>query len=461
MTKADKTALLGEAKVGPLFLRLAAPAVLAQMVSMLNNVIDRAWVGHIPNDGMLSLGAVGISLPITHLFLSFILMIASGMAPVVSIMLGKGQRSESGRVSGACFGLAVAINVAIAAGLTVFADPLLLSFGAGEASLPFARSYLKTLAWGTPFFNTLLLLIMWFNAQGYVAEGVRLSVMSVVVNAVFDPVFIFLCHMGVTGAALATNLGAAVALAYGIRHAIRDDRLIRFGAGDLVPLPRLWLPSVMLGLSTFLNVALDALSQLFFNIGLQKYGGDRAVAAMAMLSLPVFIVMSLSMGLSMGAQPIVSYNYGRGAYDRVRSASRLFIAAAFACSFAVWAVAMVSPSALWKAFTGDAALLAYTTDHTRLFYAAMLLSGIQFAHLYIIKFLGLVKMSLFLSVLRRLVLLLPLIYVLPAVLDWNKVNAVLLASPISDAASFLGAAICYFCVMRRISKTHSFREALP
>ena len=451
MTKEDKTALLGSAPVSPLFWRLAAPAVLAQMVTMVNNVVDRAWVGHIPGDGMLSLGAVGVGLPITHLFLSFILMIATGMAPVVSIMLGKGQRAESGKVSGACFGLAVAINVAIAAVLTVFADPLLLSFGAGEGTLPFARSYLRTLAWGAPFTNMLLLLIIWFNAQGYVAEGVRLSVLSVVINAVFDPVFIFLCDMGVTGAALATNLGAAVALAYGVRYAVRDDRLVRFSPGDLAPLPKFWIPAVMLGLSTFLNVALDALAQLFFNLGLQKYGGDQAVAAMSMLSLPVFIVMSLSMGLSMGAQPIVSFNYGKGQVSRVKAANRIFIAAAFACSFAIWAFAMVSPATLWKVFTKDAELLAYTTAHTRIFYAAMLVVGVQFAHLYIIKFFGLVKMSLFLSVLRRLVLLLPLIFVFPAVLSCDKVNAVLLASPVSDAVSFLGAAACYFYVMRKIS----------
>ena len=450
MNKVDKTKLLGTAKVGPLFVKLAMPAVLAQMVMMVNNVVDRAWVGHIPDVGALSLGAVGVSLPITHLFLAFIMMIASGMGPVTSILLGKGRREDTGKVSGACFSLAILLNLAIAAGLTVFADPVLTAFGAGEASLPFARSYLKTLAWGAPFTNMLLLLVMWFNAQGYVTEGVRLSLTSVVVNAVLDPVFIFLCKMGVTGAALATNLGAAVALAYGVWFAVRDDRLIRFGFADLVPRAKWWMPSVALGVSTFLNVSLDALTQLFFNMGLQKYGGELAVSAMAMLALPVFIVMSMSLGMSMGAQPIVSYNYGQGRLDRVRTANRIFVYAAFGCSFAAWAVAMVWPSAFWKVFTKDPELLAYTTDHTRLYYAALCLNGAQAAHLYIIKFLGQVKMSLVLSVLRRLILLLPLIIVFPLVLRWDKVNAVLLASPVSGVLAFLLTAACYLYVMKKL-----------
>ena len=446
--KADKTAQLGSAPVGPLFLRLALPAVLAQMVTMANNIVDRIWVGHIPGDGLLALGAVGVGLPIVHLFISFTLMIAAGMAPELSILLGKGRRDEAGRVSGACFTLALGVNLLVAVGLSIFADPLLLSFGAGEASLPFARSYLRTLAWGAPISNILLVLIMWLNAQGYVSEGVKLSILSVLVNAVLDPVLIFALGLGVTGAALATNAGAAVALAWGARFAYREGRLVRFGFADLGFLPRYWMPSVLLGLSTFLNVALDALAQLFFNMGLQRYGGDQAVAAMAMLSLPMLVVVFFTMGLSMGAQPIVSFNYGRGEIGRVRSANRWFLSVAFAFSFLFWAVAMVSPDALWGLFSDDAALLAYTTDHTRLFYAAMLLNGVQLAYLYIIKFLGMVKMSLVLSVVRRLFLMLPLIFVFPAVLGCDKVNAVLLASPVSDAVACLVAAIAYLRVMR-------------
>ena len=446
--KADKTARLGSAPVGPLFLRLALPAVLAQMVTMANNIVDRIWVGHIPGDGLLALGAVGVGLPIVHLFISFTLMIAAGMAPELSILLGKGRRDEAGRVSGACFTLALGVNLLVAVGLWVLADPLLLSFGAGEASLPFARSYLRTLAWGAPISNMLLVLIMWLNAQGYVSEGVKLSILSVLVNAALDPVLIFALGLGVTGAALATNAGAAVALAWGARFAYREGRLVRFGFADLGFLPRYWMPSVMLGLSTFLTVALDALAQLFFNMGLQRYGGDQAVAAMAMLSLPMLVVVFFTMGLSMGAQPIVSFNYGRGEIGRVRSANRWFLSVAFAFSFLFWAVAMVSPGAFWGLFSDDAVLLAYTTDHTRLFYAAMLLNGVQLAYLYIIKFLGMVKMSLVLSVVRRLLLMLPLIFVFPAVLGCDKVNAVLLASPVSDAVACLVAAIAYLRVMR-------------
>ena len=448
--KADKTAQLGSAPVGPLFLRLALPAVLAQMVTMANNIVDRIWVGHIPGDGLLALGAVGVGLPIVHLFISFTLMIAAGMAPELSILLGKGRRDEAGRVSGACFTLALGVNLLVAVGLWISADPLLLSFGAGEASLPFARSYLRTLAWGAPISNILLVLIMWLNAQGYVSEGVKLSILSVLVNAVLDPVLIFALGLGVTGAALATNAGAAVALAWGARFAYREGRLVRFGFADLGFLPRYWMPSVMLGLSTFLNVALDALAQLFFNMGLQRYGGDQAVAAMAMLSLPMLVVVFFAMGLSMGAQPIVSFNYGRGETGRVRSANRWFLSVAFAFSFLFWAVAMACPGAFWGLFSDDAALLAYTTDHTRLFYAAMLLNGVQLAYLYIIKFLGMVKMSLVLSVVRRLLLMLPLIFVFPAVLDCDKVNAVLLASPVSDAVACLVAAVAYLQVMRSV-----------
>jgi len=446
--KADKTAALGTAPMGRLFWKMALPAMLAQAVMMVNNVVDRAWVGHIASDGALSLSAIGLSLPIQHLFLSLILMLGAGMAPVVSILLGKGEREKASQTSGACFGLATLVNVAAFAALTVFADRLLLTFGASAQSLPFARSYLTTIAWGLPFGNTLMLLTMWFNAQGYVADGVKLNLLSVAVNAVLDPVCIFALGMGVAGAALATNLGAIVALAFGLWRAQADTRLLKCAPRDLVPWPSRWIGSVTLGLSTLLNVALESLSMLLFNVQLQRFGGDHAVAALSLLALPVFVTMSLCLGLGVGAQPIISYNYGAKRFDRERQVNRLLTVASFAVSFVFWAAFMAVPATLWRSFTDDAGLVGYTTSYTRLFYAVVLLSGVQYAQLYVIKFIGLVRLSLFLGVLKRLVLLLPMILLLPLVMQGDKVWAVLLAAPLSDGLAFVVTAFCYRKVMK-------------
>lgn len=450
MNREDKTKALGSAPVGRLFLKLALPAVLCQLVMMVNNVIDRAWVGHIGADGMLSLGAVGLSVPIQTLFLSVILMIATGMAPTLSILLGKGDRETAGKTSGACLALATILNLLTVAVLLVFADRLLLTFGASAESLPFAHGYLRTLAWGLPFSNTLLLMTMWFNAQGYVVDGVKFNILSVVLNAIFDPICIFALGMGVSGAALATNIGAIVALAFGVRKACRDGRLVRFGIRDFVPRIRHWLPSVKLGLSTLLNVALESTAMILFNASLQRYGGDRAVAAMSLFVMAGFLLMCLCMGLSMGAQPIISFNYGRKDFGRVREANRHFIVWSFACSLVFWLLFMVLPEPVWRLFTNDGELVGYAASKTRLFFAVLLLSGVQNAHLYIIKSLGLVRMSLFLGVLKRLVLLLPLIFVLPAVLPGDKATAVLTASPAVDLAAFAITALCYLHIMRNL-----------
>ena len=446
----DKTRQLGTAPVGPLFLRLALPAVLGQLAVLINNVVDRMWVGHIGSDGALALGAVGISLPIHHLFLAVILMLAVGASTSVSIWLGKGDRLRAARISGSCFGLALIVNVAAVAVILMFADALLLKFGAGEASLPFARSYLVTLAWGMPFSNTLLMLTMWLNAQGYVSESVRLNLVNVVVNLVLDPVFIFVCGMGVTGAALATNLGAIGACVVGAWLVRRNPNILRFGLGDLVPRLKLFLPSVALGLSTLLNVGMESLALLYQNAALQTYGGDLAVASLSLFGVPLLILMNLCLGLSHGAQPIVSYNYGAHRPDRVADVSRRFILACFVCSFVLWAVAMVAPRTLWTCFSSDARLVDFASGKTRLFFAVMLTGGVQYAHIYVIKFLSFVRVSLFLGVLKRLLLLLPLIFILPAVWPGDKTTAVLLASPLSDGLAFVVTACCYLAVMRRI-----------
>ena len=352
-------------------------------------------------------------------------------------------------------GLALAVSAVAVAAILTFADPLLLSFGAGEASLPFARSYLVTLAWGMPFSNTLLMLTMWLNAQGYVTESVRLNLVNVVVNLVLDPVFIFLCGMGVTGAALATNLGAVCGCLGGGWLVGRNAHVLRFGFADLVPRLRHWLRPVALGFSTLLNVGLESLTLLFLNAGLQKYGGDLAVAALSLFGVPLMILMNLCLGLSHGVQPIVSYNFGAGRPDRVVRVSRLFTRVCFACSFVLWSVAMVAPRAMWTCFTSDAQLMDFAASKTRLFFAVMLTGGIQYAQIYVIKFLGNVRVSLFLGVLKRLLLLLPLIFILPAVWTGDQTTAVLLASPVSDGIAFLVTGVCCWSVLRKLSGKES------
>ena len=458
MESEDKTRRLGTAPVGALFLKLALPAVLGQMAVLVNNVIDRMWIGHVGGDGALALGAVGVSLPLHHLFLAVILMLAVGAGTSVSIWLGKGDRRRAAQASGSCFGLALAVSAVAVAAILTFADPLLLSFGAGEASLPFARSYLVTLAWGMPFGNMLLMLTMWLNAQGYVSEGMRLNLVNVVVNLVLDPVFIFVFGMGVTGAALATNLGAVCACLVGCWLVGRDPHVLHFGLDDLVPRARHWLRPVAYGSSTLLNVGLESLTLLFLNAGLQKYGGDLAVAALSLFGVPLLILMNLCLGLSHGAQPILSYNFGAGRPDRVTRVGRIFTLACFACSLALWTVAMAAPRAMWTCFTSDARLIDFAASKTRLFFAVMLTGGIQYAQIYIIKFLGKVKASIFLGVLKRLLLLLPLIFVLPAVLPGDKTTAVLLAAPVSDGIAFLVTAGCCRVILRSL-KSGPSREA--
>ena len=446
----DQTQALGTAPVVRLFFRLALPAVLAQMATLANNVVDRMWVGHIPQDGLQSLGAVGVCLPLQTLFLSLAILIAAGMGPTVSILLGKGERGEAGKVSGACFGITALVGF-VSAGLTaVLCDWLLASFGAGGETLPFARSYLLASAWGLPFGNLLLLLIWWYNAQGYVGDGVALSLLSVGVNAALDPILIYPCGLGVTGAAVATNAGAVVALAWGCRKAWRDERLVRFRPADLVPRFGHWLPSATLGLSTWLEVFLESIAVMLVNASLLRYGGEIAVAAFSLYSVAIFVLIYILLGLSMGAQPIICYNYGAGDLGRVRRAARIFILTSFVCSLGLWAVIMLRPAFVWGLFASDRTLVDYAASKSSVYFAAMLVTGVLSAHLYVIRFLKRVKISLVLGVLKRLVLLLPLIFILPAVLPGDKTKAVLAASPLAEAAAFAMTAVCYFFMMRGV-----------
>ena len=436
---------LGSGKVGKLLFSLALPTITSQIVNMLYNLVDRVYIGHmqpVETVGKLALTGVGVCLPIIMVISAFAALMAMGGAPRASIEEGKGDIAASERIMGNSFTLLVAAALVLTALFLVLAEPMLRLFGASDNTVGYALDYMRIYCLGTLFVQVTLGMNAFITAQGFTVVGMKTVLIGAGLNTVLDPVFIFTFGMGVRGAALATILSQAVSAVWVLRFLTGPRTKWRLRLCNLRPRARVALPSLALGLSPFIMQSTESLIAVCFNSSLLKYGGDIAVGSMTVLtSIMQFAMMPLQ-GLTQGAQPIISYNYGARKAERVRAAFRCLLRACLTYSLALWALVQLFPRMFVLIFNSSPALVEYAAWALRIYMAATGIFGIQIACQQTFVALGNAKISLFLAVLRKIILLIPLIYLLPHFFA-DKAFAVFLAEPVADVIAVCTTAVMF------------------
>ena len=437
----DKT-FLGTEPIGKLLLKLAVPTVVAQLVNMLYNIVDRIYIGHMPGEGSLALTGVGVCLPLIMIISAFAALVASGGAPRASIAMGKGDHGLAEKLLGGCFTLQIVISAILTAVMLIWSRDLLLMFGASENTIGYAADYMRIYAIGTLFVQLTLGMNAFITAQGFATTGMLTVLIGAVANIALDPLFIYGLGMGVRGAALATVISQGLSCVWVICFLRGKKTLLRLKRENLLVSPRLILPCVALGLAAFIMQSSESIISVCFNSSLLRYGGDVAVGAMTILSSVMQFAMLPLQGIAQGAQPISSYNYGARNADRVRQTFRLLLRVCLAYSMVLWAGIMLFPRGFAGIFTPDAELLDFTARALRIYCAMLFLFGIQIACQMTFVSIGNAPCSILVAVLRKFVLLLPLIFLLPSLLP-DKVTAVYLAEPVADAIAVTCTALLF------------------
>ena len=453
----DKT-FLGTEPVGQLLRRLAIPTVIAQLVNMLYNIVDRIYIGHIPEVGSSALTGVGVCLPIILIVSAFACFTASGGAPRASIYMGRNDMDSAEKTLGGCFTLQIGISVVLTAALQigisavltvvmlVWNRDLLMIFGASENTIDYAADYLHIYAFGTLFVELTLGMNAFITAQGFAKVGMYTVLIGAAANIVLDPIFIFALGMGVRGAALATVLSQGLSCAWVLVFLCGKKAFLRLRRENLFVSPKLILPCVALGLATFTMQASESVISVCFNASLLKYGGDIAVGAMTILTSVMQFAMLPLQGIGQGAQPITSYNFGAKNTDRVRETFRLLLKVCLIYSVSLWLLIELFPGLFARIFTPDAELIAFTARVLRIYCAGLFLFGIQIACQMTFVSIGSAVCSIIVAVLRKFVL--PLIYLLPALLP-DQTTAVYLAEPVADVIAVTCTAILFATQFRK------------
>lgn len=442
---------LGKEPLGKLLLRLAVPTVAAQLINMLYNIVDRIYIGHIPEVGALALTGVGVCMPLILIVSAFAALIGNGGAPRASISMGRGDKESAEKILGTCFAMQIVISVILTAVLLIWNKDFLLAFGASENTVEYGTSYMNIYSIGTVFVQLTLGMNAFITAQGFAKTGMLSVLIGAVANIILDPIFIFGFHMGVRGAAMATILSQALSCIWVLAFLFGKKTTLRIRWKNVNLKLDMVLPTLALGSSVFVMQSSESIISICFNSSLLKYGGDVAVGAMTILTSVMQFAMLPLQGLGQGAQPIISYNYGARNKERVRRAFYLLLKASMAYAAVLWGAVMLFPKLFAGMFTSDTVLLEFTGTALRVYLAAMFIFGIQLACQMTFMSLGNAKASILVAVMRKFVLLIPLIYIVPAILRDNQTMAVYLAEPIADIL-----AVCFTIVLFR----REFKKAL-
>ncbi len=423
---------LGTAPIGKLMFKLSLPTVVAQLVNLLYNVVDRVFIGHMEGIGADALTGVGLCLPLILIVNAFALLGAAGGAPRAAIALGQGNKAGAEKIMGNCFSLLLIFAVLLTGAYLAFAEPLLWMFGASENTIGFAMDYIRIYALGNLFQLTVLGLNSFLTTQGFSNFAMITTVIGALLNLILDPILIYLCGMGVQGAALATILSQTVSALWVLWFLTKGKKTeLRLRLCHMKLEGKVFGPCLALGASGFVMLFTEAVLNICFNSSLSRYGGDLAVGSMTIISSCSNLALLPTSGICQGCQPITSFNFGAGNHYRVKKCvfSQIAICGGYTTVF--WAVCMLAPQLFAGIFTSDPELIAYTTWTMRVYMAGILAMGFQSSCQQSFMAMGQSIVSLLLACLRKLVLLIPLIYILPAIFD-NKVQAVFMAEPFSD-----------------------------
>ena len=436
---------LGTAPLGRLMLSLALPTVLAQLINVLYNVVDRIYIGHMQGDGNLALTGVGVTFPIITLIAAFSAFAGAGGAPLAAIELGKRDERKASLIMGNSAWLLVFFSIVLTIGFLLFKVPILYAFGASSKTIAYANEYITIYLLGTIFVQLALGLNAFISGQG-AAKAAMLSVLiGAVINIVLDPIFIFALHLGVRGAALATAISQFISAVWVVsflksKRSVLYLKLVR-------PDKSLILKIAALGIAPFVMQSTESLVTITFNTGLQRYGGDLYVGSMSILMSVMQLIVIPVNGITQGVQPIVSYNYGAGNRLRVKETVIRLVSVCLLGTLILAGVAIFCPGIYASMFTNDAELVALTCRIMPIFFLGIAIFGIQAACQSTFLALGQAKVSLFIAMLRKIILLIPLALILPKFLG---VKGIYIAEPVSDVISVIVTSVLCVITLKRI-----------
>lgn len=442
-----KTNDLGKGNIGKLLISLAAPAIVAQLVNVLYNIVDRIFIGRMDN-GELAMAGVGVAFPILMLISAFSALIGMGGAPLCAIKMGEKNNDEAEKIMSNSFSMLLIIAVILTTGFLIFKEPILWAFGASEATIGYALDYLSIYVLGTIFVQIALGMNSYINTQGFAKIGMMTVVIGAVINIVLDPIFIFVFDLGVKGAALATVAGQMVSALWVLKFLFGKKSILKIRKKYMVPDLKVVGSTMALGVSPFIMQSTESLVLISLNTRLSMFGGDIAVGAMTIMSSIMQIILMPLQGLAQGAQPIVSYNYGAKQMDRVKKTFKLTLISCLSFTVIMCSLLMLFPNLFVGIFNNEPELIAITTWAIRIYFLGIFVFGAQIACQQTFLALGQAKISLFLALLRKVVLLVPLIYILPSFFQ-DKLKGVLMAEPIADVIATLTTVTCFMVFYKK------------
>ena len=443
MQNQNNTNPMETGSIPKLLAQLAIPAVVAQVINLLYNIVDRIYIGHIPGIGAAALTGVGLFAPILMLLNAFAMLVGSGGAPRAAIAMGKKDHDTAEKIVGNCFTLLTGLAVILTILFYISAPTLLKLFGASSATMSYATAYARIYILGSFFVLIVLGMNPFITTQGFAKISMMTTVIGAVINIILDPVFIFVLGMGVRGAALATVLSQAVGAIWILRFLTGKKTILRLTKENMRLEVRVFGPCLALGISTFVMLSTESLLSISFTNSLSRYGGDVAVGAMTIITSINQLVAMPVQGICQGGQPIISYNYGADKPERVKKAFFTQFCACVAYTFTFWAVIMLFPQVFASIFTANKELVEYSSWALRIYMAGIFSTGFQISCQQSFMALGQAKVSLLLACLRKIILLIPLIFILPC-FTVDKCLGVFLAEPVSDILAATITAITFF-----------------
>lgn len=442
---------LGTEPIGKLLFKLAIPTVLAQIINMLYNIVDRIFIGHIEGVGDYALTGVGICMPIIMAISAFAALISTGGAPRASICLGENKTKDAEKILGNCFSLQIIVSIILTILILIFNKDLLMAFGASENTITYAADYMGIYAMGTIFVQLTLGMNNYITAQGATKVSMISVIIGAVANIALDPIFIYVFGMGVKGAALATIISQALSCAWALHFLFGNKTIIKIRKENLKIEPKVVLPCIALGLAPFIMQISESVISVCFNSSLQTYGGDIAVGAMTILTSVMQFAMLPLQGVAYGAQPITSYNYGARNKERVKQSFFMLLKVSLAYSLILWAFIMIFPNVFASVFTNKPELIEFTSGALRIYCGVLGIFGMQVAAQMTFISLGKAVSSITVAVVRKFVLLLPLIFIVPQFVE-DKTMGVYLAEPIADALAVTFTTILFIFQFKKALK---------
>ncbi len=446
---------LGKGSIGKLLLRLAVPAILAQIINALYNIIDRIYIGRIPEVGDLALTGIGLTFPVLMLISAFSSLIGMGGAPCAAIKMGEEKKEEAEKILGNSLSALLGLSAILMVFFYVLKGPMLRMFGASENTFGYANDYLSIYLIGTVSVQLALGMNPFINTQGFASTGMATVLIGAICNIILDPIFIFGFGMGVKGAAIATVISQTISAIWVMCFLLGKKTKLKIKKCHMKIEKKIVLPIIALGISPFVMQATESLVNIVLNKSLFIYGckvggatyGDTAVGAMTIISSVLQVMLMPLSGLGQGAQPIISYNYGANNMERVKKTFKLLFITSLGTALVLWALVMVFPGFFVSLFNDKPELTEMTIWGLRIFLSMIWVMGAQFACQQTFLALGQAKISLFLALLRKVILLVPLVLILPLGFGFN---GIFYAEPIADALATTTTVVCFTLSYKKI-----------